>query len=65
MPRKASGTVAADKLVGGAGDNRLTGADGSDTLIGADGSGKGAAYQIAAFDKKLKLTMNAAEFLVI
>ncbi|QRM29613.1 cadherin domain-containing protein [Microvirga sp. VF16] len=34
-------------------------------LYDADGSGKGAAYQIAAFDKKLKLAMNAAEFLVI
>lgn len=34
-------------------------------LYDADGSGKGAAYQIATFDKKLKLTMTAAEFLVI
>jgi len=34
-------------------------------LYDADGSGKGAAYQIAVFDMKLKLTMNAAEFLVI
>jgi Ca2+-binding RTX toxin-like protein len=30
-----------------------------------DGSGAHAAYQIATFDKKLKLTMTAAEFLVI
>jgi len=34
-------------------------------LYDADGSGKGAAYQIVTFDKKLKLTMTATEFLVI
>nr|WP_246408367.1 hypothetical protein [Microvirga lupini] len=34
-------------------------------LYDADGSGKGAAYQIATFEKKLKLTMTAAEFFVI
>ena len=31
----------------------------------ADGSGKGAAYQIAAFDKKLKIKMAATEFFVV